>query len=453
MSNELESVLNKMKKSNYLNINDNDYVIAGISGGADSMCLLHLLLRLRNIKKFNIVVAHVHHNVRKESDDELIYVRNYCIKNDIIFESIKLEKNIVGNFESIARQKRYDFFNSLIIKYHAKYLLTAHHGDDLMETVLMRIVRGSNLKGYSGFQEITDNGTYQLVRPLISVTKSQIKEYDIANNIEWAEDYTNKDDSHTRNRYRKYILPVLKQEDVNVNLKFLKYSETLQECSNYIDKQVESVLIKCYVNNVLDITKFNQSEDYIKKCCIYSILYQYYKSDISYINDKNVTAILSLLASPKPNSYIYLPHNVKGIKDYNNFYLDEIKMSDNYNFKINGCVQLPNNMVITEEDSSDWTNNFICRLDSAEVKTPLFVRTKLAGDYIYIKNLNGKKKIKDIFIDQKISLNDRNIWPVVVDSNNIVVWLPGLRKSKYDKQKQEKYDIILKYQQGGKNNE
>ena len=84
---------------------------------------------------------------------------------------------------------------------------------------------------------------------------------------------------------------------------------------------------------------------------------------------------------------------------------------------------------------------------------PLTIRHRKPGDRMQYSGLNGSKKIKDIFIDQKISLSDRNIWPVVVDSDNNVVWLPGLRKSKYDKQKQEKYDIILKYQQGGKNNE
>ena len=103
-------------------------------------------------------------------------------------------------------------------------------------------------------------------------------------------------------------------------------------------------------------------------------------------------------------------------------------------------LRLPYEIIKRFDDS-----NYVCRLNSKDVTLPLYVRSKINGDKIEVKNLNGSKKVKDIFIDSKIALNERKTYPIVVDSNNIVVWIPGLKKSKYNKEKNEKYDIILKY--------
>ena len=106
---------------------------------------------------------------------------------------------------------------------------------------------------------------------------------------------------------------------------------------------------------------------------------------------------------------------------------------------------MPNGYKIDIIDSSDNNSNYICRLNKSDIKLPLYIRNRIDGDKIEIKNLNGSKKIKDIFIDKKIDIEKRNMWPIVVDSNDTIVWLPGLKKSKFDKQKTEKCDIILKY--------
>ena len=116
-----------------------------------------------------------------------------------------------------------------------------------------------------------------------------------------------------------------------------------------------------------------------------------------------------------------------------------------YNIEINKFVNLPNGKnleVIIDDDSN---SNFVCRLNSSEIKLPLSVRNRKDGDKISIKGMLGRKKIKDIFIDEKIALHEREIWPVVVDADGNIVWIPGLKKSKFDKTKTENYDIILRY--------
>lgn len=441
------------KKMQYLDLNDNDSVIVAVSGGADSMSLLHLLIRLRSEKNFKIVCAHVHHNARKESDDELIFVREYCIKNNVIFETKKIEEKLKGNFENEARTFRYNFFEELIKKYHAKFLFTAHHGDDLIETILMRIVRGSNIKGYSGFTEVLEKDTYSLIRPLISVTKDQIVQYNNKHSLSWVEDYTNKEDIHTRNRYRKYILPKLKEEDKNVHEKFLKFSNNLIECYNYIDKIVDEEINKIYVSQELNIKKYKKLDPFIQKNIMYKITREYYNYKVDLLNDKHIQAIINLINSKNANGYVVLPSNVIAVKSYDKFYFEKRKKDDSYSMLLEEDVYLPNGMIITKELESDMTNNYICRLNSKEIKLPLIVRTRQDGDFMYIKNLNGQKKIKDIFINEKVKIRDRKVWPIVTDSENNIVWLPGIKKSKYDKQKSEFYDIILKYQKGGDNNE
>ena len=188
---------------------DKDVLVIGLSGGPDSMALLNMLLNYRNKVDITIVAAHVNHNVRRESNKESKFVEEYCNKNNVIFESMKIDKYGDDNFENEARNIRYQFFEELINKYNAKYLLTAHHGDDLIETILMRIVRGSSLSGYAGFKEIAKRDNYTIIRPLINYNKDEILKYDKDNKIPYCVDKTNFMNIHTRNRYRKNILPLL----------------------------------------------------------------------------------------------------------------------------------------------------------------------------------------------------------------------------------------------------
>ena len=198
-----------------------DYIVIGLSGGPDSMVLLDHLLKLRERCAVKIVCAHVHHNVRKESDEEAKLIKGYCLMHDVIFEMTKLEA--VQHFsEAFGHEKRYAFFEQIIRKYHAKYLFTAHHGDDLIETILMRIVRGSTPKGYTGFGAVTNGKKYTILRPLVFYNKEDILEYAKENKIPYFVDKTNDDINYTRNRFRKYVLPILKKENNHVEDKFVK---------------------------------------------------------------------------------------------------------------------------------------------------------------------------------------------------------------------------------------
>lgn len=427
-------------------INKNDILVVGVSGGPDSMALLSLLCNLKKEMPIQIICAHINHNIRKESEAEELFVADFCKQNGIIFEAMKIQTYSTDNFHNEARIKRYQFFEQLIKKYSAKYLLTAHHADDLMETILMRIVRGSTLKGYSGFQECVKRDTYVILRPLIHATKEEIYEYLSKNGIFYVEDQSNLKDGYTRNRFRKYIVPEIKKENPFVHERFYKFSKILSEYSDYIKRQALHKYSEVMCDGCLNINEFIKLDFVLQREILYIVLENIYQKHLSLITDRHIDCIFELLFSVKGNAEIYLPNQIRVIKTYQNLqFVSSPSEKINYHLELEKSVMLPNGRSIKIETEEELDNNFICRLNKEEVKFPLYIRNRIKGDKIAIKGLNGHKKIKDIFINEKISQEEREIWPIVIDSNNEVVWLPGLKKSKFDKTKEEKYDIILKY--------
>lgn len=424
----------------------NDKVVVCFSGGPDSMCLLALLIAIRNKKPFTLIASHVNHNVRKASVKEEMFVEKYCQKNNVIFETMKIENYHDDNFHNEARNIRYKYFEQIVKKYQANYLMTAHHADDLIETVLMRIVRGSTLNGYSGFKKSIDRDGYKIIRPLIENTKAEILNYNKKNNVPFATDLSNNKSKYTRNRYRKNILPFLKKEDPKVHEKFLKFSNSIADYYNYIQVILNSKINNIYSNKVLNITKFLKEDKLIKDKILENVLEGIYQDDLFLINDKHIKEINKLINSNKANLKIDLPNNLVVRKSYDKIYfeLDNID-SLGYQIELKDKVLLQNNKTIKIIKKSTETSNFVTRLSSTEIELPLIVRNRHEGDKMIVKKMSGSKKVKDIFINEKVDLKERNLWPIVTDSNNIIVWLPGLKKSKFDKSQKEKYDIIIKY--------
>lgn len=425
-----------------LNINNQDYVIFACSYGPDSMVLLDLLIK----NNLNIIVAHVNHKLRKESDQEELLLKKYCEANNLIFELKTIKKYPMGNLEMNARVIRYNFFANLIKKYNAKYLLTAHHGDDLMETILMRLTRGSTFKGYAGFNICTKYDDYTLVRPLIFNTKEDIINYARLNKISYALDSSNEEDKYLRNRFRHYILPELKKENPKVHLKFLEFNQKINKYEEYFNNETIMIYNKIYLNNILDLLEFNLLDEIFKKRLLQKILLEIYDKDIIDINNNHIELIFKLINSDKKNAYVILPRNLKVNKNYNKLkFIFNAKNLLSYNYLFEDDLELSSGYLYYNIKNNEEKSNFVIRLNSKEIKLPLYIRNRKNGDKIKVKNLNGTKKISSIFIDNKLSMQKRNSQPILEDSNGEILWIPGIKKSIFDKQKNEIYDIILKY--------
>ncbi|MBO4600661.1 MAG: tRNA lysidine(34) synthetase TilS [Bacilli bacterium] len=434
----------KEEKEYLAKLLNNKTVIVSCSGGPDSMALLSIVNDIKDDNNIKVIVAHVNHKVRVESDEEALMVETYAEEFHDIFELLEIKNyHEKVNFHEDARKIRYKFLKELTDKYNADFLLTAHHGDDLTETILMRITRGSSLKGYIGFKQLSNWEGIKLVRPLIRRTKKYLEEYDKENNIPYRIDNTNFSSDYTRNRYRNNIIPLLKEEDENIHLKYLKFSKELDKYYEYVKKEAD--MIKKDIsdkNGEIIVSKYIKIPSLLKEMIISDLIIERQLIDYLPLNDALFTDMLKILESDKSNAFINLPNNYLFGKEYDRVVFKKIEEKANiidYELEKEYAGEI---FDIYFSDKYDSSNNSIA-LNKEEIKLPLKVRSKKDGDYIETLNLNGKKKISDIFIDAKVPKNLRNKYPLVVDANDNILWVPGLKKSKFAKANDEKYDIIL----------
>lgn len=201
-------------------------VLAGVSGGPDSLALLYFLHKHRNDMNIEIMVAHVDHMLRGEqSYRELKYVEEICRKWKVPFEGKRIDvgyeaRKSSKSIEVAAREQRYKFFKEVMEKHNFPLLALAHHGDDQIETILMRLTRGAEQKALAGIRIQRPLGIGHVIRPLLCVTKDEIEQYIKENNLKPVYDHTNYEDIYTRNRFRLHILPFLKKENPNVHIHF-----------------------------------------------------------------------------------------------------------------------------------------------------------------------------------------------------------------------------------------
>ncbi len=422
------------------NLDKNASIVVACSGGPDSMCLLDLVTKLKDELNLNIIVAHVNHKLRSESEEEAKMVENYAKENNITFELLEITDYINGNFtEEDARKRRYNFFNEIIKKYQASALLTAHHGDDLIETILMRLTRGSNLSGYIGIKEISQNENYKTLRPLLSVTKDEIINYLKENNVPYRLDKTNEELKHTRNRYRHIVLPFLKKENPKVHEKYLKFSKELIEYDNFVNTYIKDK--KFIVDNSIVINKVSSEIDFIKRKCLELLIKDIQRKDYFDVSDDQMNNLMKLYN--QSNKTIDLNNNYMGVNSYGKIYIKKKENKVLNEIVLDKDIKLEDYIFYYNSQDGDNSNSCIY-LNTSEITLPLKIRGVLPGDKMKIKNLNGSKKISDIFIDSKVPKDKRSTYPILVDSKNTVLWVPNLKKSQFSKDKSQKYDIIIR---------
>lgn len=410
-------MIEKVKK--YINehnlIDKNKYVVVSDSAGVDSSVLLDILIKLN----YKIVIAHINHNVRLESKDEMAYLKDYSSKLKIPFECIILDK-IEKDFEESARNQRYIFFKQVAKKYNTNQIVTAHHLDDNLETILMKLTRGSNLYGYAGIKNKIIVDGYIISRPLLCVDKDMIYKYAKKNNIKYFEDYTNYETIHTRNRFRLNIVPLIKMENKNIYKSSIQYSNQLLNAFNYIRSQTMKL-------GKITINDFNNLDEALKYDYISLKLEE---NNIEQTYEK-IEDIIDFLKNKSPNSYLNIGGNKIILKSYDSFKITELyKKSDDILF-INGFGEYNyGNYVITFDKFIAKNSQKYIRLCYNNIVYPLMVRTRKSGDYI--KMPYGKKKLKDLFIDKKLPMELRDTIPLLFNGDESLLGIPGIIQTKQD---------------------
>ncbi|MEA3319965.1 MAG: tRNA lysidine(34) synthetase TilS [Bacillota bacterium] len=430
----------------------NSTVVVGVSGGADSMGLLHYLDSIKEAKRLKLVVAHVDHMFRgAESEEDMKFVKQHCDKRSLLFEAEQInvsayQKEKKLTVQVAARECRYAFYEKVMKKYHADFLALGHHADDQVETILMRLGRGSSMTGYAGILPKRAFGDGVIIRPFLTVTKSEIMEYLTVYDVPFRHDPSNDKDTYRRNRLRHHILPILKEEFPGLHERFQAFSEQIQESEQYIEALMEKewiAVIKSKAINrvILDTKPLLLMAKPLQRRGIQLILNYLYNNEIPpSLSSIHIDNLLSLLESEHPSGRLHFPNGLQVIKSYNECILtfDEDKRDKAYKhmLEVPGNVALPTDFMITseiqtQEQPQDVKENQAV-IDLSKVALPLYVRTRLDGDRMKLKGTNGSKKIKSIFIEGKIPLQQRELWPLIVDANHEILWIPMLKRSAFE---------------------
>ena len=278
-----EKVIETIKKFNL--IENRDKLVLGVSGGPDSISMLHILneIKVEKLYEFDIVVAHVHHGLRANSDIDEEYVKEFCEKINVpcyvLHANIKEEaEKLKKGLEETGREIRYKFFDEVLNKENANKIGIAHNNNDSVETIIMNAVRGSGISGLKGIE--AKNGKY--IRPLIEISRQEIEEYCSSNALNPRHDESNDENIYTRNKIRNIVIPYIQKElNPNVLKSLSRLSEIAKEESEYIEKQAnlayenicieENIKKENVYNNenkptiILDLKKFNKEEKIIQK--------------------------------------------------------------------------------------------------------------------------------------------------------------------------------------------
>jgi len=378
----------------------NTYIVA-VSGGIDSMVLLNFLIS----HGYKIIVVHFNHQKREDSYKDHDLIKNVTDAFMIPYHMIKLNIKS-GNFQEKAREERYYHLEQIADQYHTKHIVTAHHSDDLIETVLMKLVRGSNLLGYSGIQEISNINGYIYHRPLLKYSKDDLKNYAKSLDLQYNEDSSNDEDDYLRNRIRHHVVPRLKEEN-DLNEHILNFSSQVYLASDFIRSQS-----KTFLNSKLEfnLKEFNLLHEAIKWDVISYLLEQINVSK-SY---EKLSMILKQLVTIKPNVEIKLSSNFMMIKSYDLVKIKALSKDENKN-------TLPTLTISHKKTDVSYNSIELCY---NELDFPITLRHRKNGDIL--KFDFGRKKLKDFLIDKKIPKEIRDSLLLAVDKNDQILWIPNL---------------------------
>ena len=329
-----EQVLNTIKK--YKLIEEKDRIVVGVSGGPDSICLLHVLNSLKQKLNIEIFVAHINHMIRKEADFETEYVKDFCKKLGIVFFVKKIDVEKVAKeqkkgTEETGRNIRYEFFEKVLKKVEATKIATAHNLNDKAETVLLNIIRGSGTSGLKGIEPIRDN---KFIRPLIEISREDIEEYCRENNLNPKFDKTNEETIYRRNKIRNDLIPYIKKEfNPNIIKTIARLSEVATEENEYLEKQTQKAYENVYVGAciahpenqiILDLKKFNSLELVIKRRVILYTISKVVGSTVG-IEKVNIDEIIKLCKNNIGNKYLTPTKNIKILIKCNKIFFISLK--------------------------------------------------------------------------------------------------------------------------------
>ncbi|MBR4241927.1 MAG: tRNA lysidine(34) synthetase TilS [Eubacterium sp.] len=382
-------------------------VVAGVSGGADSMLMLSFLLNIREKLSLRIIVANVEHGIRgEESVKDSAFVENFCKENGAEFHCLRinapaLAKEAGESIEEYSRKRRYEFFKS----FGADKIATAHSLSDNIETVLFRLSRGTSLNGVCGIPYVREN----IIRPLLDLTSEEIRLECEKQNIPYVIDSTNSDNAYSRNYFRNVVISDIKKINPSFEKTFSRFIMSAAEDNECLDILAKECLDDCIEENALDIEKLkNYHISIIKRAVVLMLEKAQIKTDEMHIN-----GICDFLFK---SGKFQIKNDFFAISDLKTLRFDYINNSEK-KFKAQRKIL----------DSKDFLNN--CELlrkefdfcfDCDKIIGDITVRTKKDGDRISPCKRNCTKSLKKLLNEERIPADKRNGIPIVADEIGVI---------------------------------
>lgn len=447
-----------------------EHIIVGVSGGADSIALLHFLNQIKDDFNLNITAVNINHLIRgEESDLDTNFVIDFCKNLNIDLKcfsyDIKKEAKKLGlSIEETARIFRYNAFEEVRLNLNANKIAVAHNKNDNAETLLMRFFRGTGAKGLSG---IPPKRNF-IIRPFLNCDRSLIEKYCKENNILFRNDSTNFLDIYTRNKVRLSTIPYIQQNfNPNIINTITSMSNNFKEEDLFLDELANNYLKDVLVLNlnknldylnaldknifIINTTSLLNLNIVIQKRIIRIIISKLTNNSLYNISTEHINSIIVLLKSNKnnKNKILNLPQNLNIYLENNLLYI-YIKKSNalniNYNININYSYELvAENIVFIKEIKKyfllsdkpildlkssfetlhseqykkilkNLTKVYTIILNYDKIKNVIFLRQKVDGDKILLNGMN--KKLKNLFINNKIPVHERYKYPVLIDNEN-----------------------------------
>ncbi len=413
-----------LKKSLF---SESDRLLLAVSGGIDSMVMLHLFQQL----PYSFEVAHMNFGLRnEESDADEQFLVDYCEKNKIRLHCKKVEtldhsKSARISIQMAARELRYQWFDELKLKFGFKHLITAHHSDDSIETIFINIIRGTGLRGLRG---IVNNE--QAIRPLLIFNRDDIEKYVQNYNILWREDSSNATTKYLRNKLRHTILPQFDELNNSWRLGFMQLAEDVSTSEKILDDFYQKHKNEIFVDNKIWLDKLEKSKHsaYIIRRLL---------SDFNF-SHATIDDIIENLDIQKGKEYESWSHRlIREIDFFDVIEKSEQQPGDDFRYVLNTDQRLYINEKIYDlsiENKLDIDLQFIkgdAYLDYNKLDFPLLLRKWQAGDWFVPLGMKGRKKLSDYFVDEKFTIQEKENTFVLVSSENIVCILGHRTDERY----------------------
>jgi len=435
-----------------------DVVAAGISGGADSVCLLFLLNKLREKISFKLLVVHVNHGIRAEADSDEAYVKNLCDKWQTPFFSVKenvkeMAKQQGISEEEAGRNLRYNSFIGILQKEAPKEweegkvkIAVAHNQNDRAETMIFNLVRGTGLKGLCSIQPVRDI----IIRPLLCLTRSEIEQILEAENIPYCTDCTNAQDTYTRNKIRNRVFPYITEEISPAAIEKMNHAaDLLTEAEWFIREETEKAWSRVAITEkdqvIVNVPALLQEAPFLQGQLILSAISRIYpgKKDITAAHVQAIKDLCNTNGSKSLN----LPYGILIKKEYDRLIFQKQTSSSIAIISDCDCLeinQIPGSYSVTnhlgeavtlefkvfpyKKDEPIPQNKYTKWFDYDKIDKSLCVRTRKSGDYLTINEQMSRKSLKEYFITEKIPKEIRDdIW--LLTEENHVLWVIGHRIS------------------------